>query len=171
MSPLHLTALFASCLLTPPVPGAVLSGFAPIGSYGGHWGVDLAAPPGAPVRAAAAGEVTFAGRVAGMLTVTVHHGGTLRTSYSYLGSLAVSSGQAVRRGDVVGFVGAAHKREGVHWSLRVGDRYLDPMASCRAFTSPGAAVRLTAGTYPQGGAARHPRWHLRPTPLRPPHRR
>ena len=54
-----------------PVPGDVVREFAPQGAYAGHWGVDLAAEAGTPVRAARDGVVTFAGPVAGRLSAIV----------------------------------------------------------------------------------------------------
>jgi hypothetical protein len=115
-----------------PVDGAVVAPFdAPASVYGpGHRGADLAAAPGTPVRAANDGVVSFAGTVAGTLHVTVTHAGGLRTSYSFLASVAVSTGQAVSRGDVVGTsggVGPDHDGSVLHLGLRIGDRYVDPM--------------------------------------------
>lgn len=116
-----------------PVAGAVVRPFvAPIARYGpGHRGVDLAAPAGTPVRAANVGTVAFAGPVAGTLHVVVAHDGGLRTSYSFLARVDVRRGQAVARGQVVGAAGGAgdeHAPGVVHFGLRVGDRYVDPMA-------------------------------------------
>src|SRR3954447_17287967 len=67
-----------------PVDGAVVQPFdAPSSPYApGHRGVDFAAAPGTPVRAANDGVVSFAGSVAGTLHVTIAHDGGLRTSYS-----------------------------------------------------------------------------------------
>src|SRR4051812_14596394 len=67
-----------------PVSGAVVRPFDPPQTrFGaGHLGADLAATPGTAVRAAGAGVVSFAGRVAGSLHVVVAHAGNLRTSYS-----------------------------------------------------------------------------------------
>ncbi|HEY3722420.1 MAG TPA: peptidoglycan DD-metalloendopeptidase family protein [Acidimicrobiia bacterium] len=118
-----------------PVPGAVAAPFvAPKTRYGaGHRGVDFTAPAGTAVRAANAGEVVFAGAVAGSLHVVVAHPGNLRTSYSFLASVTVRRGQAVARGDVVGTAGGgAGEHAGVlHFGLRVGDRYVDPMVLFR----------------------------------------
>ncbi|MGZ4754140.1 MAG: peptidoglycan DD-metalloendopeptidase family protein [Acidimicrobiia bacterium] len=115
-----------------PVAGGVTRPFVePRSRYGaGHRGVDLAAPAGAPVHAANAGEITFAGDVAGSLHVVVAHPGGLRTSYSFLAAVAVRRGQQVARGDVVGTAGGGNgDHAGVlHFGLRVGDRYVDPMA-------------------------------------------
>jgi Peptidase family M23 len=119
-----------------PVDGAVVRPFEdPASVYGpGHRGVDLAAAPGTPVRAANAGVVSFAGAVAGTLHVTITHAGGLRTSYSFLASVAVREGQTVARGDVVGTTGGTgpdHDGSVLHLGLRVGDRYVDPMALFR----------------------------------------
>jgi hypothetical protein len=115
-----------------PVDGAVVAPFRePTSVYGaGHRGADLAAAPGTPVRAANDGVVTFAGDVAGTLHVVVAHDGDLRTSYSFLASVAVRAGQVVARGDVLGTTGGsgeAHDGAVLHFGLRVGARYVDPM--------------------------------------------
>lgn len=116
-----------SCVgLTPPVAGGVVQPFAPVGRYAGHWGLDLAAPHGSEVVAAAPGVVTFAGVVAENLAVTIDHGGGLRTSYSYLSARSVARGQTVGRGHVVGATGAAHDLEALHFSVRIDGVYVDP---------------------------------------------
>jgi hypothetical protein len=116
---------------TRPVAGAVARPFVePVSRYGaGHRGVDLVAPAGTAVRAANAGEVTFAGPVAGFLHVVVAHDGGLRTSYSFLATVAVRRGQRVPGGAVVGTAGGGTgEHAGVlHLGLRIGDRYVDPM--------------------------------------------
>jgi murein DD-endopeptidase MepM/ murein hydrolase activator NlpD len=155
-----------------PIEGTVGERFAPEGRYAGHWGMDWEAPAGSPVRAVAPGTVTFAGLVVGNRTVTVHHGGALRTSYSYLESIAVTDGQRVVAGQLVGRSGLAHGRPGLHLSLRLGDRYLDPalLLGCRAAV-PVGAVRLSSvwgPAYPSGRATGHLGRDLRPTSPRPP---
>jgi len=115
-----------------PVDGQVLRPFqAPLARFGpGHRGVDLAAAPGTPVRAAGTGVVSFAGDVAGALHVVVAHDGGLRTSYSFLASISVRAGQSVAKGDVVGTAGGSGEGHGpgvLHFGLRVGDEYVDPM--------------------------------------------
>ena len=116
-----------------PVAGEVVEPFRePSGPYGeGHRGVDFDAPPGTPVRVAGGGTVVFAGQVAGSLHVVVAHGGDLRTSYSFLASLSVAAGQTVERGAVVGTSGGSgpgHAPGVLHFGLRRGDHYVDPMA-------------------------------------------
>lgn len=166
-----LAALVLSCLLALP-RGDVTRGFVPEGPYGGHWGIDVVAEVGSPVRAAAAGIVTYSGVVAGNETVTIHHGGGIRTSYSYLSGRSVSVGDRVTVGTVLGFSGVDHGTPAIHVSLRIGDRYVDPAASCRAGV-PGQGVRLApaVATYPVARAPRSARRDLRPAPSRPSHRR
>jgi triacylglycerol esterase/lipase EstA (alpha/beta hydrolase family) len=114
-----------------PVPGALARPFVePRSRYGaGHRGVDFVAAAGTAVRAANAGEVSFAGSVAGALHVVLMHTGGLRTSSSFLATIAVRRGQHVERGDVIGTTsGGTGEHAGVlHFGLRVGDRYVDPM--------------------------------------------
>ena len=93
-----------------PVSGPVIRGFeAPVGPFGaGHRGIDVAAASGTPVRAAQAGVVAFAGRVAEDLHVSIDHPDGIRTSYAFLGSISVEQGAPVARGATVGTVGRGH---------------------------------------------------------------
>jgi murein DD-endopeptidase MepM/ murein hydrolase activator NlpD len=130
-----------------PVEGRVVRGFrAPLTRFGaGHLGADLAAAPGTAVRAAGAGTVVFAGSVAGARHVVVRHPGGLRTSYSFLASVRVRAGQAVRRGTVLGTTGGTgeHHDGGVlHLGLRIGDTFVDPM---QLFASAALPVRVHLG--------------------------
>ncbi|MET9913319.1 M23 family metallopeptidase [Streptomyces sp. NPDC006476] len=100
--------------------------------YGrGHRGVDLAAPAGTPVRAVAAGRVSFAGRVAGRGVVSVELTGTdLRTTYEPV-IASVQKGDEVEAGEVVGTVDPAGSHCAVtcvHWGLLRGETYLDPLS-------------------------------------------
>ncbi|MEU0028249.1 M23 family metallopeptidase [Streptomyces sp. NPDC006335] len=97
----------------------------------GHRGVDLAAPAGTPVRAVAAGRVSFAGRVAGKGVVAVELTGTdLRTTYEPV-TASVEKGDEVAAGEVVGTVeptGSHCTTTCVHWGLLRRDTYLDPLS-------------------------------------------
>ena len=116
-----------------PAPPPVVHGFVrPPGPYAaGHRGVDLAARVGQPVLAAASGVVAFAGTVAGRPVVAVEHPGGLRTTYEPV-EPALPVGATVRHGDRIGVLGAAagHCLPGscLHWGLRRGSNYLDPLA-------------------------------------------
>ncbi len=115
-----------------PVPGGIVRPFAaPRAVYGpGHRGVDLAAPLGTSVAASGSGVVSFAGSVAGSLHVVIDHGGGLRTSLSFLARVDVRRGERVVRGQVIGIaggIGPEHAVGVVHFGLRVGDVYVDPM--------------------------------------------
>jgi triacylglycerol esterase/lipase EstA (alpha/beta hydrolase family) len=116
-----------------PVPGAVTRPFDPPRSrFGsGHLGADISASAASPVRAAGPGVVSFAGIVARSLHVVVAHAGNLRTSYSFLATIAVRRGQVVEAGEIVGTTGGlgqSHNGAVLHFALRTGDTYVDPMA-------------------------------------------
>ncbi|HEY3831931.1 MAG TPA: peptidoglycan DD-metalloendopeptidase family protein [Acidimicrobiia bacterium] len=118
---------------TRPVAGPVVRPFeAPRTRYGpGHRGVDFAAAPGTPVVAAGPGVVVFAGRIGPSSHVVVlHEPSGWRTGYSFLASVAVRLGEPVGGGTVVGTsggVGDNHDGTVLHFSLRIGDQYVDPM--------------------------------------------
>jgi murein DD-endopeptidase MepM/ murein hydrolase activator NlpD len=96
----------------------------------GHRGVDLAGTPAAVVYAAGAGTVFFAGPVAGTPVVSIDHPGGLRTTYQPVTAL-VEAGDAVAAGDPIGLLAAGHEGCPVaaclHWGLRRGAVYLDPL--------------------------------------------
>jgi hypothetical protein len=136
-----------------PVDGAVARPFAaPLTSYGaGHRGVDLVAAPGTPVRAASDGVVVFAGSVAGSLHVVIRHSTDVRTGYSFLRSIAVRTGEGVRRGAVVGAAGGSgpdHEPGVLHFGLRIKGRYVDPMVLF-APVDLSAAIHLTTVEQPR----------------------
>lgn len=120
----------------PPRPAVVRGWEPPASAYGpGHRGVDLSAPPGTEVRAAAAGRVSFAGPVAGRgvlsITLTATGAPPLRTTYEPVRP-RVRPGAEVAAGQVVAVVapgaGAHCAPACLHWGLRRGDTYLDPLS-------------------------------------------
>ena len=112
-------------------PRAVSRPFAPPASaYGaGHRGADVVGSPGAAVRASAAGRITYAGLLAGRGVVVVSHG-ALRTTYEPV-TATVRVGQVVALGAVVGRLEPGHlgcrAAACLHWGLRRGEQYLDPV--------------------------------------------
>lgn len=111
---------------------------APDGRYGpGHRGADLAAASHQAVLAAGDGVVVFAGPVAGRGVISIDHHGGLRTTYEPV-SPVVSAGQYVHRGQRVGTVAAGHtgcpQQACLHWGVRRGEEYLDPLPLVRVDT-------------------------------------
>ncbi|MDN4483722.1 M23 family metallopeptidase [Demequina lignilytica] len=101
----------------------------------GHRGVDLIAHVGAPVLSPGAGVVTFAGRVVDRGVVTIDHG-SLRSSLEPVDA-QVPAGTAVHAGEPVGVVGSepghCAPTTCVHWGVRAGDSYVDPLDVLRGF--------------------------------------
>jgi len=97
----------------------------------GHRGVDLSVPPAAPVHSAGAGLVVYAGRLAGRGVVSVLHANGLRTTYEPVTS-TLEVGDRVGSGQLIGVVEAGHPScpatACLHWGLRRGEQYLDPLA-------------------------------------------
>jgi len=100
----------------------------------GHRGVDLGGTPWSPVLAAGDGVVVFAGMVAGRPVISIDHADGLRTTYEPVDP-SVAAGQRVVRGSPIGTLRGGHAgcpREAcLHWGLRRGASYLDPLALLR----------------------------------------
>lgn len=118
----------------------------------GHRGVDLAADRGQPVRAPQGGTVTFAGAVAGRPVVVITHPGGLRTTLEPVAA-TVAVGTPVTSGDTVGSLaptpGHCAPATCLHWGIRRGPTYLDPLS----LVGPRRVVLLpvTAGGSGAGG--------------------
>ncbi|MGD9570631.1 MAG: murein hydrolase activator EnvC [Thermoleophilia bacterium] len=112
-----------------PVHGTITSGFGP--RWGRmHEGLDIAGGSGTPIAAAKSGTVISAGWSGGYGNlVVVDHGGGLSTAYAHLSSIAVSSGQGVSQGTVVGGMGTTGNSTGVHlhFEVRVGGAAVNPL--------------------------------------------
>lgn len=115
-----------------PVDGAreVVEPFrAPAHAFGaGHRGIDLAAPPGAVVRAPADGLVAFRGVVVDRPLLTIAHAGGLVTTFEPLQS-TLQPGDAVSAGDEIGLVATGgHAAAGaLHLGVRLDGEYINPM--------------------------------------------
>jgi len=98
---------------------------------GYHTGLDIAAPRGSPVRAAASGRVALARELyyTGN-TVFLDHGLGLYTAYFHMDSLSVEEGQRVRAGTVLGTVGSTGRSTGphLHWGVYVAGVKVDPLS-------------------------------------------
>jgi murein DD-endopeptidase MepM/ murein hydrolase activator NlpD len=112
-----------------PVSGTLTSTFGPRwGSM--HEGIDIAAPAGTSIVAAASGTVILAGWLGGYGNlVVIDHGGGLSTAYAHQSSIAVGVGQAVSQGQVIGYVGSTGHSTGnhLHFEVRVNGAAVDPL--------------------------------------------
>lgn len=154
----------------PPLPGATITQpFGPTsftleppatvnGVHYAHYhdGVDLAAPLGTPVHAAASGRVVEAGRAPdGAVVVAIQHADGTMTRYAHLEpDLPVRVGAEVRAGDVIGSVGLTGETTGphLHFELWRNGTTIDPMPWLQAGHLPGAPAgsAIDAGS---GGVA------------------
>jgi murein DD-endopeptidase MepM/ murein hydrolase activator NlpD len=95
-----------------------------------HKGLDIAAETGAPVYATASGTVSELGyQNAYGNMVVLDHGFGLETRYGHLTSFTVNKGDKVKRGDVIGRVGATGRATGphLHYEVLAGGRLLNPL--------------------------------------------
>jgi len=112
-----------------PVQGPITS---PFGWRWGrmHQGIDIGAATGTPIRAAAAGRVIYCGWEEGYGNLIVlDNGGDLATAYAHQSALAVSCGQDVSQGEVIGYVGCTGHCTGphLHFEVRVNGNPVDPL--------------------------------------------
>jgi murein DD-endopeptidase MepM/ murein hydrolase activator NlpD len=110
-----------------------------------HNGVDFAAPPGTPVRAAGDGVVSWAGRNGEFGNhVAIDHGEGMVTTYSHLRGIAsgLRPGMHVRQGQVIGYVGQTGLATGphLHFALFRNQQYMNPLTArvtlCRSVRDP-----------------------------------
>lgn len=94
-----------------------------------HGGIDLAAPTGTPIYAAASGTVTQSGYGAYGLNVFTNSGNSTLV-YGHMSRTAVSAGQSVSRGQLIGYVGCSGICTGphLHFEIRLGGQTVDPLA-------------------------------------------
>ena len=112
-----------------PVNGPVTS---PFGMRWGrmHEGIDIGVPNGTPIHAAASGRVIYAGWMDGYGNlVAIDHGRGLSTAYGHQSRIAVSNGQTVSQGQVIGYVGCTGHCFGphLHFEVRINGTPVDPM--------------------------------------------
>lgn len=117
-----------------PVVGPITSSFGerqdPFNGEGAfHAGIDISTSFGQPVRATADGVVLTAGLASGYgREVLVDHGHGVQTLYGHLSGFAVSSGEDVRRGQIVGYVGTSGRSTGphLHYEVRIRNTPVNP---------------------------------------------
>jgi len=112
-----------------PLNAAISSGF---GYRWGrlHAGIDLPVPEGTAIHAADGGRVAIAGWMGGYGNYTcIQHTGSLSTCYGHQSRIAVSVGQSVSQGQVIGYSGNTGHSTGphLHFEVRVGGNPVDPM--------------------------------------------
>lgn len=99
-----------------------------------HRGVDFAAPEASEVIAVASGVVTYAGERGGYgRMVEINHGGGYTTLYGHHKKLAVSTGDVVKKGQTIGYVGSTGRSTGphVHYEVLKDGRTVDPASYIR----------------------------------------
>ena len=130
-----------------PIEGPITSSFGerldPFNGEGAfHKGIDISGTMGEPVRAPADGTVLMAGPASGYgQEVMLDHGHGIHTLYGHLSGFAVTTGQDVHRGEVIGYVGSEGRSTGphLHYETRIDGEAVDPQKFLRA------GVRLSAG--------------------------
>jgi murein DD-endopeptidase MepM/ murein hydrolase activator NlpD len=126
-----------------PVEGRLTSAFGervdPFNGEGAfHSGIDISVAYGTPVLAAADGVVTFADLMSGYgQLIDLDHGHGLSTRYGHLSGFAIAAGQHVRRGQVIGYVGASGRATSphLHYEVRIQNVPVNPHKYLRTTTA------------------------------------
>ena len=117
-----------------PVDGQVTGSFGeridPFNGEGAfHSGVDIGSSYGAQIIAPADGVVIFTDMMGGYgKAIMISHGNGISTRYGHLSGFAVTAGQRVHRGDVIGYVGESGRSTGphLHYEVRINDIPVNP---------------------------------------------
>jgi hypothetical protein len=96
-----------------------------------HGGLDISSPYGAPVRASNSGRVVLANDLyfAGK-TVVIDHGLGVFTQYLHFSKIIAQRGETVRKGDIIGEIGATGRVTGphLHWGVKISGARVDPLS-------------------------------------------
>lgn len=114
-----------------PLAGPVIARFGPLAPGKVSDGINISAPAGTPIRAAADGVVAYAGDEIGVYggLILISHGGGWVSAYGHAGQLDVQRGQAVKAGDTIGLAGASGQVQTpqLHFQLRKNRVPVDPL--------------------------------------------
>ena len=137
-----------------PVVGPITSSFGeredPIlggGEAEFHPGIDISGPLGTPIHATADGVVTLAEVVNGYgRMVRIDHGNGLQTGYGHMSGFAVTAGQSVSRGQVIGYIGHSGRTTGnhVHYEVRIHNTPVNPHKYLRSTLADLSTSRAAA---------------------------
>lgn len=116
-----------------PLRGKLSSRFGPRGRRY-HWGIDIPAPKGTPIKAAADGLVILSGSNLkgysgyGRLVI-IEHGSGMRTLYAHNSKNRVKSGSCIRAGEIIAEVGSTGRSTGnhLHFELRKNGKAVNPL--------------------------------------------
>jgi murein DD-endopeptidase MepM/ murein hydrolase activator NlpD len=139
-------------MMTAPVAGHLTSSFGmrfhPILGYSRmHQGVDFGAAWGSPIYAASSGRVVFAGPHGGHGNyVRIDHGSGIGTGYGHMSRIAAHVGEAVKQGEVIGYVGSTGLSTGphLHYEVYRDGAPINPLSLKFSQTSQLAGAALAA---------------------------
>ena len=145
-----LCALVVLATVAPPVSpvsGRVVDSFRPPSCErcAGHRGITIATEQGSQAVAVRPGLVTFSGEVAGLIYVVQEIRPGVRVTYGWLADKAVSAGQILGAGELLGHTGTR-----TYLGVRSGDNYVDPLSHLGF-----ARARLVGHQYVIGGRSAH----------------
>lgn len=137
-----------------PVQGVVTSSFGeredPFNGEGAfHKGIDIATSIGQPIHATADGTVLIAGMANGYgREIRIDHGHGIQTIYGHLSAFAVTAGEDVKRGEVIGYVGSSGRSTGphLHYEVLIHDTPVNPHKYLRETMTDLASAQLAGGS-------------------------
>jgi murein DD-endopeptidase MepM/ murein hydrolase activator NlpD len=141
-----------------PVLGVVTSSFGermdPFNGEGAfHKGIDIATANGTPVRASADGVVLVAAMANGYgREVRIDHGHGIETLYGHMSGFAVVTGEEVKRGEIIGYVGSSGRSTGphLHYEVLIHDTPVNPHKYLRETMNDLASAQLASASHPGG---------------------
>jgi murein DD-endopeptidase MepM/ murein hydrolase activator NlpD len=143
-----------------PVDGRVTSSFGeredPFNGEGAfHAGIDISASYGEPIHATADGIIEFAALSAGYgREVVIDHGSGIKTLYGHMSGFAVTAGDSVHRGQVIGYIGLSGRSTGphVHYEVRIRNIPVNPHKYLRmSMDDLATASAKPTEAFPSGG--------------------